>query len=280
MNKIPATHNNTTRLVSLASACILAAMASVPAYAATSDGNWQWRATVYLWLPSIGGETSFPPSGGGPSVDVSADAILDSLNLAFMGALEARKGAWGVSTDLIYLDLGQDKKSTRNFQIGQAGLPVGVTGDLEFDMTGWLWTVAGSYALVEQDSFSLSVLGGARMLDLEEQLQWKLNGDIGPLPGVQRSGSASAKDTQWDAIVGVKGRLTFGVDRQWYVPYYLDVGAGESDLTWQAMAGLGYSFDSIDVTAAWRYLDYDLGDATPIKSIDFSGPALGVSFRF
>jgi len=74
--------------------------------------------------------------------------------------------------------------------------------------------------------------------------------------------------------------VSFGANRQWYVPYYLDVGAGESDLTWQGMAGLGYSFDSIDVTGVWRYLDYDLGDSRPIKSIDFNGPAVGVTFRF
>jgi len=67
--------------------------------------------------------------------------------------------------------------------------------------------------------------------------------------------------------------VTLGADRQWFLPYYLDVGAGESDLTWQGMAGLGYSFDSIDVVGVWRYLDYDLGDSTPIKSIDFNGAA-------
>jgi len=95
-----------------------------------------------------------------------------------------------------------------------------------------------------------------------------------------RAGSSSAEETQWDAIVGVKGRWTFGAERQWYVPYYLDVGTGDSDLTWQGMAGVGYSFDSIGVTGVWRYLDYDLGGSTPIKSIDFNGPALGVTFRF
>ena len=95
-----------------------------------------------------------------------------------------------------------------------------------------------------------------------------------------RAGSSSAEETQWDAIVGVKGRWTFGAERQWYVPYYLDVGTGDSDLTWQGMAGVGYSFDSIGVTGVWRYLDYDLGGSTPSKSIDFSGPALGVTFRF
>jgi hypothetical protein len=34
------------------------------------------------------------------------------------------------------------------------------------------------------------------------------------------------------------------------------------------------------VTGVWRYLDYDFGGSKPIKSIDFNGPALGVTFRF
>jgi hypothetical protein len=264
----------------LASALVLAALAPLPAHAEAAPGDWQWNATVYLWLPSLGGETAFPPSGGGPAIDVSVDAILDSLNFAFMGAFEGRKDRWGFATDVIYLDLGSSKKATRDFGIGQGGIPANVSADLRLDVTGWLWTLAGSYAVIQQENFSMNVLGGARMLDLQEDLRWQFNGDISSLPLLDRSGSASAKDTVWDAIVGVKGRMTFGADRQWYVPYYLDVGTGDSDLTWQGMAGLGYSFDSIDVTGVWRYLDYDFGGSKPIKSIDFNGPAVGVTFRF
>jgi hypothetical protein len=73
---------------------------------------------------------------------------------------------------------------------------------------------------------------------------------------------------------------TFGPDRQWSVPFYVDVGAGDSDLTWQGMVGLAYTMKSVDATAAWRYLDYDMGSRSPIRPINFSGPALGVSFRF
>jgi hypothetical protein len=64
------------------------------------------------------------------------------------------------------------------------------------------------------------------------------------------------------------------------VPYYVDVGAGDSALTWQGMVGLGYSFGSIDVIGVWRYVDYDMGNGTPIQSISFNGPAVGVTFRF
>jgi hypothetical protein len=280
MNETPVTRGSFAGIVGLASACILAGIAPSPARAAAAADDWQWNATVYLWLPSLGGETSFPPDGGGPAIDVTADAILDSLEFAFMGAFEGRRGPWGLATDVIYLDLGQTKKGTREFSVGEVGLPADVSADLKLGLTGWLWTLEGSYEVVQQNGLSVNVLAGARMLDLQEDLHWNLDGNISSLPVIDSSGSADAGETQWDAIVGVKGRVTFGADRQWFVPYYLDVGAGESDLTWQGMAGLGYSFDAIDVTGVWRYLDYDLGDSTPIKSIDFNGAALGVTFRF
>ena len=259
---------------------MIAALLPFHAHADSTQGSWQWDATVYLWLPGLGGETSFPTDGGGPSIDVSADAILDSLNFAFMGALGARKGPWGVATDVIYRDLGSSENGTRNFRLGQVGLPASVDADLRLDMTGWLWTLRGSYALVQQERVSMDVLAGVRMLDLEQTLRWQLNGDISTLPLPGRSGTSGAEATQWDAIIGATGRATFGAGGNWYVPYYLDVGTGDSDLTWQGMVGLGYGFESIDVTGVWRYLDYDLGDDTAMTSIDFNGPALGVTFRF
>ena len=280
MNSKLVTRGRMTGVAGLTSVCMLAAMAPWSAHAATAADDWKWAATIYVWLPSFGGETSFPPNGGGPPIDVSGEQILDSLNLAFMGAFEGRKGRWGLATDLIYLDLGGSKKGTRNFGLGKVEIPATVDADLELDITGWLWTLEGSYEVIQQENFAMNVLGGVRMLDLEQTLQYQFNGEIESLPIEGRAGSSSSEQTQWDAIVGVKGRWTFGADRQWYVPYYLDVGTGDSDLTWQGMAGLGYSFDSIDVTGVWRYLDYDLGDSTPIKSLDFNGAALGVTFRF
>jgi len=263
-----------------AALCTLAVLIPAYSHAESAANDWQWRATVYLWLPSLGGDTSFPPGGGGPSIDISADALLDSLNFAFMGAFEGRKGRWALATDVIYLDLGASDKRTRDLSLGPIDLPASVDADLRLDLTGWLWTLAGSYAVLPQENFSMSVLAGTRLLDLQEDLHWKFNGDISSLPLPGRSGSSHADDSHWDAIVGVKGRATFGAERNWYVPYYLDIGTGDSDFTWQGMLGLGYSFDSVDVLGVWRYLEYDLGSSTPIQSIDFNGPALGVTFRF
>jgi hypothetical protein len=80
--------------------------------------------------------------------------------------------------------------------------------------------------------------------------------------------------------VGVQGRRTFGPGKNWVVPFHFDIGAGDSDLTWQAMVGLGYAFGWGDLGVAWRYLDYDLGSDGPITDMNFNGPALGATFRW
>jgi hypothetical protein len=86
--------------------------------------------------------------------------------------------------------------------------------------------------------------------------------------------------SNWDAIAGLKGRVALGEGRHWFVPYYFDVGTGESSLTWQAMAGVGYSFGWGDVTLAWRHIDYDMKSGKSIESVSFDGPGVAAAFRW
>jgi hypothetical protein len=58
------------------------------------------------------------------------------------------------------------------------------------------------------------------------------------------------------------------------------LGTGDSDLTWQAMLGFGYSFGWGDLCVAWRYMDYDLDSGGAITDLNFNGPALGATFRW
>ena len=119
---------------------------------------------------------------------------------------------------------------------------------------------------------------GARLLDMTNTLKWTFSADVPPLPG--RSGSGEAALSNWDAVLGVKGRVNVGEGRKWFVPYYADVGTGESKLTWQLQAGLGYQFDWGAVLATWRYLDYEFKDSSKVQSLTMNGPTIGVSFKF
>ena len=70
------------------------------------------------------------------------------------------------------------------------------------------------------------------------------------------------------------------LDKNWYLPYYADVGTGGSQSTWQALAGVGYQFKWGDVLLAYRYLDYNFDSDFLLDDINMSGPALGARFRF
>jgi hypothetical protein len=246
---------------------------------AATDTDWQFRAIIYGYLPSLSGSTSFPSDG--TSVGVSTDQILSSLKFAFMGSLDAQKGSWGAYTDLIYLSLGQSKSGTRDLTVGGIQLPGGITADVSLDIKGWLWTVAPKYQLLsDPQRGTLDLFAGTRLLDLSEKLAWNFSGNVGPFVGPGRQGSNEQSLNNWDAIAGVKGRLLLGPAHAWFVTYYLDLGTGASDFTGQGILGAGYTFRWGDVIGAWRYLHYDFKSGNAIESLTLSGPAIGFAFRW
>ena len=94
-----------------------------------------------------------------------------------------------------------------------------------------------------------------------------------------RTGSISEREDLWDGIIGVKGRVWLGKSN-WSIPYYLDIGTGSSSLTWQGMLGIAYSYKWFGATVVYRHLYYDMKGDNLIQDMRFSGPALGVNFRF
>lgn len=273
---IRAVARRSTTLLALA----LTGLAPVAAQAESADDDWQYQAAIYLWVPSIGGESSFPAGSGGSSVDITGEEVLDALDMAFMGNASAKKGKWGLWTDLVYGDFSADKSGSRDFTIGNTPIPGDVNANLKYDLTTWIWTVAGTYELVKKPNYTLDLLGGARYLDVSQTLDWTINGDISALPPVSRTGSAELSNTYWDGIVGVKGVADLGSEHKWFIPYYLDVGTGQSDLTWQVNAGIGYRFNWGALVATWRYLDYKQDSNDPIQSVYLNGPLFGASFNW
>lgn len=261
-------------LASLAAAVVLPTASAQPADA------WRFQASIYAYLPTIGGSTIFPPESGGSSASVDIDSILENLKMTFMGSFEARRGQFGVFTDLIYLDVGDSKSGSRELSIGGVTLPAGVNANVDFDLKGWAWTLGGTFEAVRTPDAHLDVIGGVRVLDIEQTLDWTLTGNVGSVALPNRAGSRGAGLQNWDLIVGVKGRVAFGEGRRWYVPYYFDAGFGDSEVTWQALAGVGYAFGWGDLYASWRYLDYDMKSGQAISSLTFNGPAIGAVFRW
>jgi hypothetical protein len=268
------------RVLAEAGAALCTAAALWPANAAAQETEpWQFQAALYVYLPTVGGTTTFPQSGAGSDVSLDAQTILDNLKMTFMGTVEARRGAWGVFTDVLYMDLGHTKSDVP-LEVGGGPLPVGATASATFDMKGSVWTLAGSYRVAAQAGSTADLFVGTRLLDINQSLDWKLSGNIGSIPLPGQAGKLSSSLQNWDLIAGVKGRLALGAEGHWFAPYYLDVGTGDSELTWQAVAGVGYAFSWGDVVGVWRYLDYRMKSDSNIQSLNFNGPAVAAVFRW
>ena len=263
--------------------CVAASLLALPAAAQTPGGSgddWQFTLTPYVWLPNVNSTISFdvpPGAGGRPEVDVGADQYLENLDMVLMLSGEARKGAWAVFTDVILLDFGKETAEVRSVSGPGGVVQVPINAKTTASLDGLAWELAVSYSLSRGPAATFEVLGGFRYLALETKLDWQLAGPLGLFP---QAGTFSQEEELLDVIVGVRGKLRFGDGNHWFLPYYLDAGAGDAKLTWQAMAGAGYRFRWGDVLAAYRHLSYEQGSDEPIQDLAFSGPALAATFRF
>ena len=245
----------------------------------TLSDDWKFRGIVYFWGANVTTKATFP-GGNTASVDLSLSDLLNHLKMTGMGAIEVQKGPWGAFTDVVYMNIGASKTATRDGTIDGVPLPVGATLNTSLGLKALVWTLAGSYRVQSSPDLEMDVLAGARLLSLEPTLNFSFNVDVGPFTGPGRSGSRSVKATDWDAIVGVKGRVGFASSREWFIPYYVDVGTGDTQLTWQASGGVGYRFSWGDAMLTYRYLDYTFKSSSKLEGQTFKGPWLGAAFSW
>jgi hypothetical protein len=285
-------HGHSLKLRILMVLAVFAAIAAVGptriSWAQSStDDQWRFEVTPYFWLINFEGNLRYSPiAGGSPHVEIKSDDLLDMLDFGFMLSGEARKGRWSIFTDVIYFDLSSEKSRVKAVDFNLGGPVNPTSSDLDAgtssSLTTWVWTLAGSLGLVEGPTVTLEALGGFRYLTADATTDWRLTATVtGPNPGqvFQRTGSISQSEDVWDAIVGVRGRVRLGGGR-WALPYYLDIGTGNSDLTWQGMLGLSYGFDWGEIFINYRYLSYDMDEGGLIEDLSFEGPGIGITGRF
>jgi hypothetical protein len=229
-------------------------------------GAWQYRADLYLWGASI---NSRSPRGADATIDF--DTLLKNLEMAFMGGFTARKDRWSLGMDAIYMDV---KSSTSKPIGGGDVLELSRGGSIQ--MKSWIVTPSVGYALHDSDKGRFELLGGLRYLDLEGVVKADISTPSQALAQFKKTQSG----TNWDAIVGLRGRVN--LNSNWYMPLYADVGAGDSKSTWQAFAGLGYHFSTLDLLGGYRYLDYNFDDQPRdlMSEMTIEGPVVALSFNF
>ena len=82
----------------------------------------------------------------------------------------------------------------------------------------------------------------------------------------------------WDGVIGLRGKST--INEKWYANYYLDVGAGDSKITWQTKVGFGYQFDKFTGTFGFRYLKWNFGNSRELDNLTVIGPYVGARWTW
>ena len=245
------------------------------------DGQWHYSLTPYAWFPNIYQTIQLgTPLGGGKTADIEVkpDSYLSNLDFALMGTFEARKGDWALAMDLVYNDFSGQKGKIKNVRgpEGEESLPIDVNVDV--DIKSLIWEGIGSYTVARSPAGTLDVFGGVRYLSLKTSTDLSFSGPEGV---IGRSGGSSNRINVWDGIVGVRGAVTLGESGDWFLPYYLDIGAGNySNWTWQGWAGVGYRFDWGDLVLVYRNLSYSTSGDETLEDMRLAGPALGATFRW
>ena len=109
----------------------------------------------------------------------------------------------------------------------------------------------------------------------------KLRDALGSDPGLS-SDRASQGESEVllrnsDAFVRAKVRLTLGTKWRGFV--YADMGAADSALKWQGVAGIRGG-PGVDLLGGWRHVTYRFTPGMGFDSLDFNGPFLGATFTW
>jgi outer membrane protein OmpA-like peptidoglycan-associated protein len=232
--------------------------------------TWIFRLTPYIWLPSVSGTLNYSlPDGDSAIFDIGPEDWTGNLNFAFMGAVEARYNRFSLLLDVVYADV-QAEGDVGTIPVVPGG--PGLHFDADLGLKGTVSNLILGYTVARGESSNLDLIGGVRYTSFDTEADV----DVVDLP-VTLPGRHFDQDVDWwDGVVGIRGRL--GLGGRWFMPYYGDVGTGDTNFTWQGLLGFGLAYNWGDLLLVYRHIDWDT-DNEVVEDLQFSGPAFGVSFR-
>lgn len=277
-------NTRSTILPALAGAFTLLASGAM-AQGADKPSQLQLELTPYVWLAAIDIQAESQLRTGttvSTSMSIPLSDYLTKLNFVGMVAGSARYERFSLHTDFIYLNANTDNTEVRSVRTPLLRLPVTNTLNAGTRLQSTIWTVAGGYAVAEGSWGNVDVLGGVRLLALDQDVTFSLSSNITAPNGsvvLARAGSMSASGTFWNGVVGIRGRVRIA-ESDFYVPLQFDIGSGSTVWSWQAFAGLGYRTPWADISVGYRHLAFqDHGNAV-LQKLSMGGPIMAATFRF
>ena len=81
----------------------------------------------------------------------------------------------------------------------------------------------------------------------------------------------------------VGGRYTHHFNDRWLLNVRADIGTGDTESSWNALAGFGWKFGGDNdnaVLLGWRHMEAEVEEDGRETDVTFDGPIAGVLFSF
>ncbi|WP_163516338.1 hypothetical protein [Gelidibacter japonicus] len=238
---------------------VVAVNAQQPGSTTNKNTDWSFLIEPYMMLPNMSGETGIGEVIPPVEVDANVGDILGHLKMGAMLYFEATNDTWSISTDFIYMKLGQDIKTGSFFTGGDVTMQ-----ELAFEVAGLRqvtpWLDAG---------IALRLVS----LDMEINTQSIVN---------ERNASTDA--TWLDPVIVARTQGQF--NDNWIYKVRGDFGGFGigTDFTWQLQADIGYQFSELFYTTlGYRIIgmDYDIGSGSDrfLYNVDTYGAVVRFGFN-
>ena len=247
-------------MVGLSLLCAASVAVADTASSARSASEWQVSVSPYFWMAGIQGKVG---QFNLPAAKVKSDfgQIFNELDFAFMGIVEARRGPYSIFADVAYTKTSIKDSAPQGVSLRE----IGVSSQAFSGLLG------GGYSVLRTDAAVLDVIAGVRVWSVSTKLTFH----GGLLDQVSKRDSA----TWVDVVAGVKGAY-FLTDRA-YLTGWGNIGAGQADLDWDVVAGLGYQFkDNLSAVLGYRIQGVDYSRHGFRYDMIQKGPIMGLSFTF
>ncbi len=253
-------------------AAALAIAGSLAFSGAAGAADWTWRFTPYLWAPSVGTEIEVNDQEIPGGSDVALEDVIDQLDFVGMIHFEGQSGKHGFLVDTLYANFGDE--DVRVHPGGPLAGDVVVDGDL-----GLLLTEAAGLYNPRGDGSGWAWIYGIRVSDVDEDIVARYE-----LPAGARERRYDLGKTLFDGMLGARYIGTWG--ERWRCNLRGDVSGGGTELTWNTMAGLGYTWGDgrHALLGGYRYMQIELEEedarAEVESTITLNGPYFGYQLTF
>jgi hypothetical protein len=197
-------------------------------------------------------------------VDATFGDIISQLNIGLMSALDVRRKRIGLVTDLIFMSLSSDQKST---PIGNAFS--GFTANAKNLIVDPELYVR----VLDRERGSVDAVAGGRF--------WRMDNSLDLLPGNQPEVKVGQTQNWVDPVLGARFRVN--LTKSLFVNLKGDAGGFGvgSQLTWQTYIGIGEEFkQKYSMLLGYRYLDVDYRNGGFLYDTHMNGLLAGFSIRF